>query len=183
MNVPARHAFPAKIEKQRDFADHALTEPPDARQQYGPPIETGMLFQLRYMLVLQRQAVDVMCLEVDAFGFFRLERLDHLPAAAGIAGDRIDRDGVIRRDQAFLDQWPQEQDRPGRITAGIGDPPRGRDLRRMGFVHFRQAVHPVRARAMGRAAVDDADGIALHETDGLPGRVIGQAQDRHIGLV
>ena len=53
---------------------------------------------------------------------------DHLLAAAGIAGDGIDRHRIVFRQDAGLPQRADESDRAGRVAAGIGDEPGVADL-------------------------------------------------------
>ena len=53
---------------------------------------------------------------------------DHRLAAAGVAAHRVDRDRIVGRHQARVDQRPEQRDRAGRIAAGVRDLPRRPDL-------------------------------------------------------
>ena len=130
------------------------------------------------MLVLQGQAVGQEFRGVLALGDIVL---DHRPSAARIAGNAIDRDREIRRQQAGGDQRPQCRDRSLRPAAGVGDALRRGDRLRLFLVHFGEAIRPAFCHAMRRRRVDDLGGVVGDQRDAFLRRIVRQAQDRDIG--
>ena len=112
-------------------------------------------------------------------------RFDHLPAAAGIAADRVDCDGVIARQDAGVDERPDQRNRPGRVAAGVGDLARGSDALGLALRHLGEAIGPIGIDAVRRAAVEQL-GHGVAEFVGHRGRlargVVGEAQDHEIDL-
>ena len=69
------------------------------------------------------------------------------------------------------------------MAAGIGDALAGADQFALSRREFRQAVDPARQRPVGGARVDDAGHRIGDQRDGLAGRRIRQAQERHVGRI
>ena len=137
--------------------------------------------RLRQMLVLEAEAI-----EFEGRRGAVLETCDHRLAAARIAADRVDGDGIVRRQQAGIDQRPQQRDRAGRIAAGIGDFPRGPDLVGLIRREFRKAVGPVAGDAKRRRGVQHLGRRSAHavdQRDGLLRGIIRQAEDDEIDLL
>ena len=113
----------------------------------------------------------------------RLVSLDHLPPAAGIAGDRVDRERMVCGQHAGIDERPQDGDRAGGVAAGIGDPPRRRDAPRLSLFEFRKTVGPGWIDPVRGGRVEDAGAFVAEAGDdggGLARRLVGKAQDRDI---
>src|SRR5207248_6699572 len=102
--------------------EHPLPEMPDRGHKDRPPRQPAIKLRLRHMLVFEAKRV-----KLEGGAALVVMRFDHLPAAAGIAADRVDRDGVIARQDAGVDERPDQRNRAGRVAAGVGDLARGSD--------------------------------------------------------
>ena len=131
------------------------------------------------MLVLEGQPVGQEFRRVVAL---RLIILDHLAAAAGIAGDAVHGDRKAGRDEPGLDQRTQRRDRPLRPAAGIGDQLRAGDRLRLLSVHLRKAVGPALGDAMRGRGVDHACAGVADQRHAFLRRIVGQAEDGDVGL-
>src|SRR5215472_10134412 len=123
------------------------------------------------------------CVKLEGWTAVPVMRLDQRSAAAGIAADRADRDRVIGRDEPGLDERPQQTDGAGRVTAGIGDFARPRDLSGLIGRHFRKAIGPFRMDPVSGAGVEQFRRAAAErpgQPDGLSRSIIGQAQHDEI---
>ena len=117
-----RRAARQGIQMQRDRHQHALAEMPDRGHEDRPPGQHSVALQLRDMLVLQPQRI-----QLERRAAACLMRLDHAAATTGIAADGIDADGVVRRQHPGRDQRAQQRDGAGGVAAGIGHPGRRRN--------------------------------------------------------
>ena len=133
--------------------------------------------------VLVRQAERV---ELEGGAALALVGFDHGATAAGVAGDGVDRDRMVVRDDAVGDQRPQERDRTGRIAAGIADALGFRDARGLAAVELGEAVDPFRIGAKRRAGVEQLGRAALVALDrgdqvhrGARG-VVGEAEHHQV---
>ena len=138
MQIGAARLARQRVEMQRHRHQHALPVVADRRHEDRPPREFRVELRLRQMLVLEAEAVE---LEGRRGAVF--ETRDHRLAAAGIAAHRVDGDGIVGRQQAGIDQRPQQRDRAGRIAAGIGDLLARSDLVGLVRRQFRKAIGPV----------------------------------------
>ncbi|MCY1435181.1 hypothetical protein D9M71_512670 [compost metagenome] len=109
--------------------------------------------------------------------------LDRRATTAGVARHGVDVQGVVRRQQAGLDQWVQQRDGAGGIAAGIADTCALRDALGLLFVKLRQAIHPAWCGAVRRAGVDHPHLWVVDCGHGLAGGVVGQAQQGDVGAV
>ena len=100
---------------------------PDRRHEDRPARQPAIKLRLRQVLVLELQRI-----EFEGRAAVVLVRLDHRPAAAGVAADRVDGDRVVGRDDAGIDQRTDQADRAGGIAAGIGHLARARRCARPG---------------------------------------------------
>src|SRR5205823_9858295 len=110
---------------------------PDRGQEDRPPRQAGVALDLRHVLVLEAERVQLEGRPAGA-----IMRLDHGPSTARIAADRAYRDRVVRWDDPRLDQRAQQTDGAGRIAAGIADFARYRDLLGLVGRHLRKAIGP-----------------------------------------
>jgi hypothetical protein len=132
------------------------------------------------MLVLEAERV-----KLEGWAALAVMRLDHALATAGIAADRVDRDGVIARHDAGLDERADEPDRARRITAGVGDLARSGDAFGLALGHLGKAIGPIGIDAMRGAGVEQfgrAVAKLVCDRRRLARRVVGQAQDHEINL-
>ena len=114
------------IEKERHGDQHALREIADGGHEDRPFDEPAVDHDLGQMLMREIQSI-----EFEGWRAMLLIGGDHRLAAAGVAGDGIDRDLVIGRQNAGVGQGPQQRDRARRVTAGIGDALCARDRLRL----------------------------------------------------
>ena len=152
----------------------------DRRHENRPPRQPAVKLCFGDVLVLQRQAVK---LKRWSAGVFVVG--DHRLAAAGIAGHGVDRDRIIGRKKAGIDQRAQQPDAAGRVTTGIGDVLRPRDAIGLPRQHFRESVDPVGIDAVRGAGVQHfRRGVAqaCGHGSGFFGRVVGQAEDHEVDL-
>ena len=111
---------------------------------------------------------------------------DHRLAAARIAADRVDGDGIVRRHEAGIDQRPQQRHRAGRIAAGIGDFSRRLDLVGLIGREFRKTIGPVGSDPKRRRGVEHLGRLGAHavdQRDGLFRGIVRQAEDDEIHLL
>src|SRR6478735_6285230 len=129
---------------QWDRYQHALAKITHRRHEDRPPREMRIKLSIRNMLVLETKAV-----ELEGRRAAILEARDHGLAAAGIAAHCIDGDRIILRQQAGIDQRPQQRDRTGWIAARIGDFPFRPYLVGLVGLQLRKTVSPVGRDAKG----------------------------------
>ena len=133
------------------------------------------------MLVLEAEAI-----QFEGRRAAILETRDHRLAAARIAAHRVDGDGIVRRQQAGIDQRPQQRNAAGRIAAGIGDFSRGPDLVGLVRREFRKAVSPVGGDPKRRRRVEHLGSRSAHAVDqgnGFLRGIVRQAEDDEIHLL
>ena len=136
---------------------------------------------LRHMLVLQAQAID---LEGQSL---RRERafvsLNALASAPGVAGDGMDAHAGIGMQAARLDQRAQQRNRTRGVATRVADAHSLGDARRLPWRHLGKAVDPPRIGAMRRRGVDDAHARIADARHRLARGFVGQAQHGHVALV
>jgi hypothetical protein len=148
-----------------------------------PYLEATVRLNFRHVLVGQAEGVDPER-RVDVVGRVGLlEALDQLAPASAVAGDRVDRDRVIRRQQAARHQGAQQGHRGERVAPRVGDPFGRADARRLPAVQFRKAINPVRIGPVRRGGIDDPQRRVLDQSGGLPRRLVGQAENRQVGPI
>src|SRR5512136_3051802 len=106
--------------------------------------------------------------------------LDHLPPAAGIAGDGVDRQRLMGLDYARVDERPQQSDGAGGVAADIGHARGAGDSRSLIRAELRKAVDPARRDTMRGRGVEQTRRLfaeRVTKRDRLPGGVVGQAED------
>ena len=139
--------------------------------------QAGHRLHLGQVLVVQGQAVgpggavEGGAAAVLVFG-------DHFFAAAGIAGQAVAGEGVVRRDQPQLHQGPGQGDEARSMAPGHRHPAGGAD----GFplaVQLREAVHPPRRGAEGGGGVQHLD-LPADPGQDLPGGGVGQAEESKV---
>ena len=138
-----------------------------------------MARHLRHVLVLEGEAVSAKGRRAPLL----FELGDHGLAAAGIAGHGVHGDRPIRRHDPRPHQGTHQTDEAGRVAAGIGHARGPRHGRALVLVHLGEAVGPARCDAIGGRGVDHLHGRIFDQTDGLPRRIIWQAQDHRIGRI
>ncbi len=117
--------------EQRNLGEDALEVMAHGRREERRHAGTGVTLHLRHMLVGEMQAVGPHAPLWSAIG---LEARDERLAAAGIAGQRIDAQRYVGRQDPGVDQRPDQQHKGRGVTAGVGDPlgsPNGSSLFRL----------------------------------------------------
>ena len=142
-------------------------------------VQPSMGAHFGQVLVRQGQRIGARC--VDALR--TTVGLDHLFAAARIAGDRMRRNLRSGRQQAACNQRPERQNEGGSMATGIGDALAGANPLALRAIEFRQAVDPARMDAMRRRGVDDAGRRVFGQRHRFPRRIVGQAEEGDIGGV
>ena len=133
------------------------------------------------MLVLEAEAI-----QFEGRRAAILKTRDHRLAAARIAAHRVDGDGIVRRQQAGIDQRPQQRNAAGRIAAGIGDFSGGPDLVGLVRREFGKAVSPVGGDPKRRRRVEHLGSRSAHAVDqgnGFLRGIVRQAEDDEIDLL
>ena len=141
-----------------------------------------MQLQFRHVLVLERQAVEeIVCSKMLRMVLvFHLR--DHLFAAARIARNGVDADGIVGRQQARIAQRADKRNCTGRIAARIGDEARLGNAFTLTFGQFGETIGPVRVHAMSSRSINDTGRVmAFEQGNRFLGSIIRQAQDRNIG--
>ena len=164
---------------QRQADQHALGEVADARHEQRPAGQAAIGLHLRHMLVFEAEAIQ----EEGRGAAGGLEFRDHRLAAAAVAGDGVDRDGIVLRQDAPLDQRADQRDGAGRVAAGVGNAWRRRDGRFLRGRQLGEAIDPVRVGAMGGGGIEQLRRIGAegrrHRGRVLRG-VVGQAEHDEI---
>ena len=93
------------------------------------------------------------------------------------------REARVSRHDACVDEGTDEQYEPGRVTAGVAHPRRAADPLALARIEFRQSVDPAFGHPVSSARVQHPHMVARNEPQCLARRVVGQAQDDHVGLV
>ena len=146
------HLFGAALQQtfvQRHFDDHALFDIGDGGYEDGGVIEAGHLLHFRQVLVAE---VEVFRPGGGVSGVVTgLGPVvgDHRLTAAAVAGDGVDIDRVIARQQAGAHQRLGEQRHAGRVATGVGDAVGGAQLFAL-TGQFRYAVHPAGGNTCAR---------------------------------
>ena len=167
----------AVVQEQRHLHRHSLREVAHRRRKDRLARQARMDHDFGNVLVTLVQAIDEM-----GGGRAILVFSDQRLAAAGIAADGIDRQRLVRRDQASRDQGGKNGDGTGRIAARVADQPRARDPVARGCVQFGKPESPAFVHPVRGGCVDDPRVQILCQFDRLPRSIIRQAQDRHVGL-
>ena len=139
-----------QVEVQRQLDQHTLLEMTHPRHEDRPAGETGVAHDFWQMFVLQAQAI-----ELERRRFALLIGLDHGAPAAGVAGHCRQTERKVRRQQACVNQWPDQGDGACRIAAGVGHSPCLRYQGTLRAVQLGKAKHPAWCRAVRRGGVDD----------------------------
>ena len=105
---------------------------------------------------------------------------NELLAAAGVAGQGVGTQRVVRGDQPQLDQGIDGRDEAGGMTAGVGDSLGMDDRLPVLGGEFGEAVGPALRRPVGGGGVDDLRVGVLDHGHGFAGRVVGQAEEDQI---
>ncbi len=167
------------VEVQRDRHQHALGEMADGGHEDRAPRQAAVRHDLGHVLVAEAERVEFEGRRVTG-----LVLCDHRLAAAGIAGDRVDRERRVGREPALIDQRPDQGDGARRVAAGVRHHARRPDRRLLPDRQFGKAVGPVRRGAMRGRGVEHLRAVR-HRGDqrgGLAGGLVGQAQDDEIDL-
>ena len=135
-------------EVQRHRHRQALVEVADDRHEQRLGGQPAVLLHFRHMLVLQRQRVGPRRRQARIAAALVL--LDHLLAAARIAGDRSGRDRQRRGHDARVHQRAQQQDEGAGMAAGVGDALARTDARTLIGRQLGQAENPGRVRCGAR---------------------------------
>ncbi len=169
-----------RSELQRHGGDHALAEIADRRREERRARQFGIGLQFGQVLVLEGEGVELELVGLVALG---LVILDHGAAAARIAGDAVDGDREVGRQQARLDQRAKGCDGTLRPAAGIAHPSGIGDGLGLAPVHLGEAIGPAVGHAMRGRGVDHAGGVVLDQRHAFLRRIVGQAEDGDIGGV
>ena len=166
------------VEMQRHADQHPLAEVADRGLEDRPRGQAGIELDFGHVLVLELKPV-----ELERRRLARLIGLDHRLAAARIAADRADRDGLVLGDHAGIHQRAQKRDRAGRMAARIADLAGFGDRLPLPRDELRKAIGPAGRDPMGGRGVDHAGRVRAHgvdETRRLFGRLVRQAKDHDI---
>ena len=150
----------------------------DRGHENRPSGQPRIEFGLGQVLVLEAERV-----KLEGRTARQIVHRDHRLAAARIAADRVDRDRVVGRHDAGIDQRPQQRDRTGRIAARIGNPAAGGDARGLAVLHLGKAVGPVGIDAMRSTGVEQLRRVRaepIGHRHRLPRGLVGQAQHHEI---
>ncbi len=180
MQVGRAGAAGQGVQVQRNGQHDALAVVAVGRQEDRPHLQAGMVLDLGHMLVVQAQAVH---LQRRCAGAGRLMLGDARLAAARVARHRVDGQRLRGRQQAGVDQRPQQGQRAGGIAAWVADARGCGDARRLAGRQLGQAVDPARRRAVGRAGVDQPHTRPPHQRDGGAGGVVWKAQQGDVAGV
>src|SRR6266851_2784912 len=119
---------------------------PDRGYEDRSPRKPRETLNLGHVLVLETE-----CVKLEGWAAIAIVSLDHRSSAAGIAADRAYHDRVVGRDEFRLDERAQQANSAGRVTAGIGDFARYRDLPGLVRRHLWNAVGPFGIEPVGGA--------------------------------
>ncbi|MNJ36209.1 hypothetical protein D3C77_309880 [compost metagenome] len=181
MQASSTHPGRQQARLQGNGQGDALTVAAIAGHEHRPLRQTGMLLDLRHMLVIQVQAIHqhpLRRLHARCFVTF-----DRCTAATGIPRDGIDGQWVISWHQPCGHQGSQQGNRAGGIATRVADPLGLGDSFGLLLVQFRQAIHPACGGAVRGAGIDHPDLRVGDRRHRLACGVVGQAQNRHIGTV
>ena len=90
---------------------------------------------------------------------------------------------MVRRQQAGDNQGTDQGNAGQGVAADVADPRRRGDPVRLLGRHLGKTVDPGGVDPVGGAGVHHLYGRVLDQTDGLAGRVVGQAEDGKIGRI
>ncbi len=107
MQVAAARTAGQRVEVQRHRYEHPLAEMPDRGHEDRAPGQAAIKLRLGDMLVFEAEPVQ---LESRPPSWSCASIIDLPPPE--IAADRIDRDRIVARDEAGLDQRPDQPDAP-----------------------------------------------------------------------
>jgi len=157
---------------------HALPEIADRRHEQRARGQRRPFDDLGHVLVLEAEAVFL-----EQRRLVGLVGLDHLPPAAGIAGDRVDRQREVGRDQTCVDQRAKNRNGAGGVAAGIGDLAGALDGVALPRCELRKSVCPAVGHAMRGGGVEQPRPVGAEALDNIgrfAGRVVGQAENGEI---
>ena len=144
--------------------------------------QTADLHHLGDVLMTQRKPI-VPGRIIFRVALGRLILGNHLLAAAGIAGQAVSGQGIVRGENAHLHQGIHQGDKARGMAAGIGHKLRGLNLLPMGLRKLREAVSPGGVCPVGSGSVNDPGAGILYHFGGFHGRSVRQAQEDIIRLL
>ena len=166
----------------RDLHPHTAAEWADGGHKLGFRADAAVPHHLRDMLVPLVQGVGSLIGQAGQTGIRVFPLFDQGVAAAGVAGQGVNRHRSVRGQQPGINQRTHQQDKPGRIAAGVGDILGLADGRALARFQLRQTVGPAGGNPVGGAGVNQAGIRLLNPLGNLHRGVIGQAENRHVGL-
>ena len=177
------------VREDGDRHGHTLVVGAEHRVEERGVLESAVLLHLGEVLV--RECKRVRGRGHDGLRFARLVREvrfvlvfgDEFLAAAGISRDAVGGEVRALRQDACGDQRIYAQDETGSVAAGVRDALALRDGLALGGRKFGHPVGPVGVHAVRGGGVDDARVRIIAEGGAFDGRRVGQAQERHVGLV
>ena len=177
------------VREDGDRDRHALVVGAEHRVEEGNVIEFAVLLHFGQVLVGECQSVGRG--SHDGFRFaglvceirFVFVFGDELLAAAGITRDAVGCEVGALREDSRGNQRVHAQDKARGVAAGVRDALALGDGFALGGRKFRHPVRPVGVHAVRRGGVDHAGVRVFAEGGALDGCRIGQAQERHVGLV
>ena len=108
---------------------------------------------------------------------------DELLASAGVTGQGVGAQGMVRGNQTQLDQGIHGGNEARGVAARVGHPLGTGDPRPMVGGELRKPVVPTRGGAVGGGGVDHPGVGIVNHGHRLPGRLVGQAQEDQVGGV
>ncbi len=142
-------------------------------------LQAGKQGHFRDMLVLQVQAVDPGAIQ-GLIPALPLIFRDHFFAAAAVARQGKGADQAVLRQDAHAHQGRAAGDKAGGVAAGICQQAGAADLIPLALAQLRQAVDPVRIRAVGGGGVNKTHPVALRQFHRFLRRRIGQAEENDV---
>ena len=109
----------------------------------------------------------------------RFARLHEGATTTGVTGYRVHRQWQFRAQQARVDQRADHQNKPLRITTGVGNQRSLSNPATLNGVELGQPITPAIVNAMSGAGVDDST-VAIRQCHCFDGCCVGQAEDRDI---
>lgn len=148
----------------------------------GGNLQSRHLLHLGQMLVLQAEAVDVGGVQGRS-PVRRLVFRNHLPAAAGVAGERVAGHRIVGGQDPHGHQGGGGRQKAGGVTAGVGHPFGVPDPLPLAGQQLGEAVDPAGGGAVGGGGVHHPGVLVFDERHRLHGGGVGQAQEHQIGRV
>ena len=181
LQIPQVRAARQGIQVQGQLHDHALCEIAHAGHEQRTALEPRVRHDLGNVLVVQTE-----CIQFKRGSCILLIRLDHLPAAPRITTHCGQSNRMICRQNARVDQGPDQRDGAGGVAARVGHAVRLADGGFLSGAQFRKSKNPASRHAVRGGSVDDARLLVsrhgLNQGDRFAGSIIVQAENHHIGL-